>query len=149
MKITDIPAPPGEHKRRKRVGRGPGSGRGKTCGRGIKGQGARSGGSTPPGFEGGQMPFIRCLPKRGFNQRRFATRWQVVNLSALARCAGGAPITPEQLRRAGLIHGMDRPVKILGEGELTAAVQVHAHAFSASATKKIQAAGGTITVLSR
>ena len=149
MHITDLPAPPGEHKRRKRVGRGPGSGRGKTCGRGIKGQGARSGGSTPPGFEGGQMPLIRRLPKRGFNQRRFASDWEILNVASLGRCAGAAPVTPASLRQAGLIHGANRLVKILGEGELKKAVHVHAHAFSASAAKKIQAAGGTITVLPR
>ena len=148
MKITDIPLPPGVNKRRKRVGRGPGSGRGKTCGRGIKGQGARSGGSTPPGFEGGQMPFIRRIPKRGFNHRAFTTRWSVLNLAALAQCAA-SPITPEALRQAGLIHGAARPLKILGEGTVAKALQVHAHAFSASAKSKIEAAGGRVTVLPR
>ena len=148
MKITDLPEPRGGHTRRKRKGRGPGSGRGKTCGRGIKGQGARSGGSTPPGFEGGQMPFIRRIPKRGFNQRAFAPRWSVLNVAALATCAAD-PITPETLRAAGLVHGADRPVKILGEGTLSKALQVHAHAFSASAKTKIEAAGGHVTVLAR
>ena len=149
MNIAEIPVPRGAHKRRKRVGRGPGSGRGKTCGRGIKGQGARSGGSTPPGFEGGQMPLIRRVPKRGFNQRRFAEDWSIVNVETLVRCAASTPITPDVLRQAGLIHGADRPVKILGEGKIAKALQVHAHAFSDSAKAKIAAAGGTVTVLPR
>lgn len=148
MRITDLPAPAGSHKRRKRVGRGPGSGRGKTCGRGIKGQGARSGGSTPPGFEGGQMPLIRRVPKRGFNQRRFAEDWAIVNVEALARCAA-SPITPEALRQAGCIRGSDRLVKILGAGAVAGPLQVQAHAFSGSAKAKIEAVGGTVTVLPR
>ena len=148
MNIAEIPAPRGAHKRRKRVGRGPGSGRGKTCGRGIKGQGARSGGSTPPGFEGGQMPLIRRVPKRGFNHRAFTADWAIVNLDALARCAT-SPITPDALRSAGLVRGARRLVKVLGDGKLSQAMQVHAHAFSASAKTKIEAAGGAVTVLPR
>ena len=95
------------------------------------------------------MPLIRRVPKRGFNQRRFAEDWSIVNVETLARCAAGAPITPDLLRQAGLIHGADRPVKILGDGTIAKAVQVHAHAFSGSAKAKIEAAGGTVTVLPR
>ena len=94
------------------------------------------------------MPLIRRVPKRGFNHQRFADDWSIVNLDALVRCAG-VPITPEALRKAGLIHGIDRPVKVLGDGTISKALQVHAHAFSESAKAKIAAAGGTVTVLPR
>lgn len=141
--LHDLSPTPGSHRDRKRVGRGPGSGTGKTAGRGEKGQKARSGGSIPAGFEGGQMPLHRRIPKRGFHNRN-RVEYQVVNVGDLARLEGD--VTPETLRSAGLIGSLRRPVKVLGNGELEAKLQVTAHAFSESARKKIEAAGGSATV---
>lgn len=134
----------GSRRDRKRVGRGPGSGTGKTAGRGEKGQKARSGGSVPAGFEGGQMPLHRRIPKRGFHNFN-RVEYQVVNVGQLEGLSGD--VGPEALRAAGLIRSLRRPVKILGDGEVSSAVNVTAHAFSGSAAKKIEAAGGTTTVL--
>lgn len=141
--LHDLSPTPGSHRDRKRVGRGPGSGTGKTAGRGEKGQKARSGGSIPAGFEGGQMPLHRRIPKRGFHSRN-RVEYQVVNVRDLARVEGD--VTPETLRAAGLIGSLRRPVKVLGNGELEKKLQVTAHAFSESARKKIEAAGGSATV---
>jgi len=138
--LHDLSPPKGSKHRRKRVGRGPGSGKGKTSGRGEKGQKARSGASIPAGFEGGQMPLHRRLPKRGFHNP-FRTEYQVVNVRDLEGFEGEA--TPETLRGAGLVRSPRMPVKILGDGEITTAVSVTAHAFSAGAREKIEAAGGT------
>ncbi|HSM05780.1 MAG TPA: 50S ribosomal protein L15 [Longimicrobiales bacterium] len=144
--LHDLSPVPGSHRDRKRVGRGPGSGTGKTAGRGQKGQKARSGGSVPAGFEGGQMPLHRRIPKRGFHSRN-RVEYQVVNVGDLAGLSG--EVTPETLRAAGLVGSLRKPVKILGNGELDVALQVTAHGFSASAKKKIEDAGGSATVPDR
>ncbi|NIP59300.1 MAG: 50S ribosomal protein L15 [Gemmatimonadetes bacterium] len=145
--LHDLSPTEGSTHRRKRVGRGPGSGKGKTSGRGQKGQKARSGGKTELGawFEGGQMPIYRRLPKRGFNPLN-RTEYQVVNVRDLSD-VGADEITPEALREAGLIGSRHEPVKILGDGEVEEAYQVTAHAFSGSAKEKIEAAGGSATVV--
>ncbi len=138
---TLVPAP-GSTSARKRVGRGPGSGLGKTSGKGNKGHKARTGGATNPGFEGGQMPMYRRLPKRGFtNPFRVAT--QPVNLSQLKKVST-AEVSPETLYSAGLIGKVDRPVKLLGTGDADRAYTVRDVALSASARAKIEAAGGKI-----
>lgn len=140
MKLDDLKPAPGSNRKHKRVGRGPGSGHGKTSGRGHKGQGSRSGGNTKPGFEGGQMPLQRRLPKRGFHNI-FRIEMAVVNLAQL-EAIGVGEISPEFLSAHGLISGKGRQVKILGQGDLTKALTVRAHGFSASAKAKIEAAGG-------
>jgi len=136
---------PGSRKDRKRVGRGPGSGTGKTAGRGQKGQRARTGGKVRAGFEGGQMPLQRRIPKGGFTPLN-RVEFQVVNLRALEEL-GESEITPQVLRARGLIGSLKEPVKILGAGDLTRAIQVTAHAFSGSARAKIEGAGGSVTAL--
>ena len=141
MKLDDLKPAAGSNKKRKRVGRGDGSGHGKTSCRGHKGQGARSGGNTKPGFEGGQMPLQRRLPKRGFHNI-FRNEMAVVNLAQLDALAVGGEIVPETMSQYGLISGKNRQVKVLGEGNLTKPVTVRAHGFSASAKEKIEAAGG-------
>jgi len=135
---------PGSTKNRKRVGRGPGSGTGKTSGRGENGQNSRSGGGVGPGFEGGQMPLHRRIPKRGFTNIN-RVEYQVVNVGSLSELAGD--VDGPALRAAGLVRSLRKPIKILGDGELTSAVHVTAHAFSSSARSKIEAAGGTAKVL--
>ncbi|HWP23929.1 MAG TPA: 50S ribosomal protein L15 [Candidatus Binatia bacterium] len=141
MRLDELKPAVGSSKKRKRVGRGDGSGHGKTSGRGHKGQGARSGGNIQPGFEGGQMPLQRRLPKRGFHNP-FRIENAVVNLKQLETFAAGAEVTPESLRERGLLSGKHRRVKILGEGSLSKALTVKAHGFSAKAKEKIEAAGG-------
>jgi len=136
---------PGAVRERKRVGRGHGSGHGKTSGRGQKGQKSRSGwkGGTRPGFEGGQTPLYMRFPKRGFSNAPFKKEYAVVNVGVLnERFEEGTEITPELLRREGLVK-KNLPVKILGDGELTKKFSVKAHKFSASAKEKIEAAGGS------
>lgn len=135
-------------KPRHRVGRGPGSGSGKTSGRGHKGYGQRSGSSSRRGFEGGQMPLQRRVPKRGFHNV-FKARVAEVGLRDLERVQVDGPITPDVLREHGVIKGRFDLVKVLATGELTRAVVVQAHAFSEGARKKIEAAGGTATVIAR
>jgi large subunit ribosomal protein L15 len=135
----------GSHRNRKRVGRGPGSGTGKTSGRGQKGQKARSGASIPAGFEGGQMPLQRRIPKVGFTPLN-RVAFQVINVRALEELQE-AEVTPEVLRAHGLIGSLKEPVKILGTGEISRTVSVKAHAFSASARAKIEAAGGSVSVV--
>jgi large subunit ribosomal protein L15 len=127
---------------RKRLGQGRATGHGKTSGRGGKGQTARSGSSIRVGFEGGQMPLIRRIPKRGFNNARYATRYIPVNLGALNRFAEGARVDEEQLRQAGLAAGRADGIKILGGGSLERKLIVCAHAFSAAARARIEALGG-------
>ena len=149
MDITSIPAVPGARKRRKRVGRGIGSGHGKTSTRGQKGQRARTGEGKHPGFEGGRTPLIRKIPKRGF--RRKATGREpireIVNVQALNRFAEGQRITPEALEGAGLIRDARHIVKLLGDGTLAKRVTVAIHQASASATAKVTHAGGAIELL--
>jgi large subunit ribosomal protein L15 len=144
--LHDLKPSKGSHRDRKRVGRGPGSGTGKTSGRGHKGQKARSGASIPAGFEGGQMPLQRRIPKRGFTPLD-RSEYQVVNIRALEDVPGDE-VSPETLHAQGLIGSLKEPLKILGDGELTRALTVSAHAFSASAREKIEAAGGSAKVLS-
>lgn len=139
MKLHELQPAPGSKRARKRVGRGRGSGIGKTAGRGHKGQKSRSGYRRRAGFEGGQMPLIRRVPKRGFHNL-FRREYSVVNLAQLAGMSG--EVTPESLAEAGLVRH-DARVKILGDGELGAALTVRAHKFSRSAREKIEAAGGS------
>jgi len=137
----------GKHTRRRRVGRGTGTGRGKTCGRGHKGGGSRAGSTSISLYEGGQMPLFRRLPKRGFSNKNYATRCEIVNVSQLERFDDGAAVGIEQLSDVGLIGGAKSKVKILGKGELTKKLQVTAHKFSRTAEQKIAASGGTATVI--
>lgn len=139
--LENLRPPAGSRASRKRVGRGPGSGHGKTSGRGHKGAKARTGTSIPPWFEGGQMPLHRRLPKRGFLPPE-RVRYQTVNVRNLEELEE-AEIGPEVLKTHGLIGSLRRPVKILGDGELTRAVRVRAHAFSETARRKIETAGGS------
>ena len=141
MKLDDLKPATGSNKKRKRIGRGDGSGHGKTSGRGHKGQGARSGGNTKPGFEGGQMPLQRRLPKRGFHNP-FRIEMSVVNLGQIDALPAGSEVTPEVLIEHGYVSGKRRRVKILGDGSLSKALTVKAHGFSAKAKEKIEAAGG-------
>jgi large subunit ribosomal protein L15 len=145
MDLGTLKPAPGATRERRRVGRGTGSGLGKTAGRGHKGKGARSGGNTPPGYEGGQMPLQRRLPKRGFRPLD-RTEYVVVNLRDLAAFPAGDTVTPDALRARGLIRKRG-DVKVLGTGELPHALTVHAHAFSTKAREAITAAGGSVTVL--
>ncbi|MEE9370354.1 MAG: 50S ribosomal protein L15 [Sedimentisphaerales bacterium] len=137
----------GKHKARKRVGRGTGTGRGKTCGRGHKGSRSRSGASSTSLYEGGQMPLFRRLPKRGFSNYKFQTRYEIINISQLERFDEGTNVGIEQLSNAGLIDSLKNKVKILGDGELTKKLQVTAHKFSKAAEQKIVASGGTAKVI--
>ena len=146
MSLNSLKVPKGATKVRKRVGRGQGSGLGKTAGRGGKGQKARSGGVKGPGFEGGQMPLQRRIPKRGFTNI-FRKEYSVVNVADLATLGGKDPITPEVLLEKGLIRNMKDGVKVLGMGDLKAQIVVRAHKFSKSASDKIQAAGGKAEVI--
>ncbi|MGD0350669.1 MAG: 50S ribosomal protein L15 [Verrucomicrobiota bacterium] len=149
MRLHDLKPRPGAKHRRKRLGQGESSGHGKTSGRGGKGQTARSGSSIRIGFEGGQMPLIRRIPKRGFNNARFATRYIAVNVGDLDRFDNGARVDEAALRAAGLANGRADGVKILGGGELTKKLTVNASAFSASARAKIETRGGTCEIISR
>jgi len=144
MMIHEITEQVGAKRRRKRVGRGEASGLGKTSGRGHKGAGSRSGWSYRANYEGGQIPFARRIPKRGFNNVNFATHFHVVNLKVLeARCESGATVDVETLAKLGIVRDASRPLKVLGEGELSKKLTVVATKFSASAKSKIEAAGGT------
>jgi large subunit ribosomal protein L15 len=144
MRLHNLSPRPGAKKRRKRLGSGESSGHGKTSGKGHKGQKARSGGSIRLGFEGGQMPLIRRLPKRGFNNAAFKTRFAIVNLDDLNEFADGTAIDEAMLRKAGLVRGKIDAVKILGRGELTKKVSISGAKFSETAKRKIEAAGGSI-----
>jgi large subunit ribosomal protein L15 len=147
MRLNDLKPRPGAKHRRKRLGQGESSGHGKTSGRGGKGQTARSGSSIRIGFEGGQMPLIRRIPKRGFNNARHAVRYNPVNVEALNQFEDGARVDAAMIREAGLANGPIRRVKILGDGELKRKLTILAHKFSASARQKIEAAGGTCEVI--
>jgi len=144
MDLSHLHPAPGAVKKRKRLGRGIGSGLGKTSGKGHKGRGSRSGGNTPPGYEGGQMPLSRRLPKRGFHNPS-REEFGIVNLGSLERFTAGSVVDLAILREAGLIRGKKK-VKILAQGELTKALTVKAHAFSQHAREKIVAAGGSVEV---
>jgi large subunit ribosomal protein L15 len=149
MRLHDLKPNPGAKTRRKRVGRGPGSGRGKTSTRGHKGQGSRAGSSTRASFEGGQMPYIRRLPKRGFNNARTRVEYLPVNLAALEEhFEAGATVNLEAILAHGLANGRGAVrVKILGQGKLTKKLAVKAHAYSAPAKAAIEAAGGSCEVI--
>jgi len=146
MKLHELKPAEGSRKERNRVGRGIGSGNGKTAGRGHKGQNARSGGGVRPGFEGGQNPLYRRLPKRGFtNPTR--KEYAVVNLDALNRFEAGTTVTPELLLETGIVKNPQDGIKILGNGEVTVKLTVQANKFSQSAIEKIEAAGGKTEVI--
>jgi large subunit ribosomal protein L15 len=147
MRLHDLKPRPGATHRRKRLGQGESSGHGKTSGRGGKGQTARSGSSIRIGFEGGQMPLIRRLPKRGFNNSQYATRYIPVNLEVLNKFEDGATVNEAALRSLGLANGPEKRVKILGDGQLSRKLTVQAHAFSASAREKIEKIGGVCQLI--
>lgn len=146
MKLHELAPAPGSVKDVKRIGRGHGSGNGKTAGKGHKGQKARAGHGMRPGFEGGQMPLQRRVPKRGFNNI-FAEEWLAVNLSALDKFEDGSTVDAAALKAKGIIKKADLPVKVLGNGKLTKKLTVKLNAFSASAAEKINAAGGKAEVI--
>ena len=146
MRLEDLKPAKGATRRTKRVGRGVGSGSGKTSGKGHKGQKARSGGVKGAGFEGGQMPLQRRIPKRGFTNI-FRKEYAIVNLSDLDTMSDSDPVTPETLMQKGLIKDLKAGVKVLGMGELKSKLTVRAHKFSKSALEKIQAAGGKAEVI--
>src|SRR5476651_1388128 len=149
MRLHNLKPRPGSKHRTKRLGQGESSGRGKTAGRGGKGQTARSGSSIRIGFEGGQMPLIRRIPKRGFNNARFTVRYSAVNVGDLEKFDNGAKVDETALRTVGLANGKSARVKILGNGELTKKLTVTVSAFSASAKAKIEAKGGTVEIISQ
>lgn len=146
MKLHELRAAEGSTKKPKRKGRGPGSGNGKDAGRGMNGQNSRSGGGTRPGFEGGQMPLTRRIPKRGFTNI-FKKEWSVINVDDLNGFENGAVVTPEVLEKIGLIKQVKDGVKVLGEGNLEKNVTVKAHKFSKTAIEKIETAGGKAEVI--
>ncbi|MBM7557815.1 50S ribosomal protein L15 [Halanaerobacter jeridensis] len=147
MELHDLQPAEGAKSNRKRKGRGIGSGNGKTAGRGHKGQNSRSGGSTRPGFEGGQTPFFKRFPKRGFSNAKFKTEYSVVNVADLNRFEDGAEVTIADLKDAGLVKQIKDGVKILGDGQLEKSLTVKAHQYSQSAVEKIETAGGKAEVI--
>ena len=147
MKLHELAPAEGSVKDSFRKGRGPGSGNGKTAGKGHKGQNARSGGGVRPGFEGGQLPLYRKLPKRGFNNYRFGKKFAVINVQSLNKFNDGEVVDCAALLSAGIIHNVFDGVKVLGEGEIAKKLTVKAAIFSASAKEKIEAAGGKTEVV--
>ena len=147
MKLHELSPQEGSVKERFRKGRGAGSGNGKTAGKGHKGQNARSGGGVRPGFEGGQLPLYRKLPKRGFNNVRFGKKYYVVNVQSLNKFSDGEVVDCAALLAMGIIDAVNDGVKILGEGEITKKLTVKAAVFSASAKEKIEAVGGKTEVV--
>ena len=147
MKLNNITPTEGAFKERKRVGRGTGSGLGKTSGKGHNGQNARSGGGVRVGFEGGQLPLFRRLPKRGFSNAKFKIRYAVINLSDLEKFAEGTEVTPTLLKEMGVVKNSLDGIKVLGNGKLTKKLNVKANKFSETAKKEIEALGGTIEVI--
>ncbi len=148
MKLNELKPAPGSTRKRKRIGRGNGSGKGGTAGRGHKGQKSRSGASIPAWFEGGQMPLVRRVPKRG--PRRIAHKrfeYDVVNIKTLNLFDDELEVNPERLREAGIVKRKNALIKILGDGELDKKLKVRAHRFSKSAIEKIEAQGGTVEVI--
>lgn len=144
--LSKLKPPAGARKNRKRIGRGPGSGTGKTAGRGSKGQNSRSGGGVRPGFEGGQMPLQRRVPKRGFKPLN-RIRYAIVNVVDLNYFDDGAEVTPERLHEEGFLRKPTDPVRILGDGDLERKLTIKAHHFSGTARKKIEALGGVVEVI--
>jgi large subunit ribosomal protein L15 len=149
MRLHNLKPRPGAKHRRKRIGQGESSGRGRTAGRGGKGQTARSGSSIRIGFEGGQMPLIRRIPKRGFNNYEFATRYNSVNVGELNQFEDGARVDETALRAIGLANGRSHGIKILGSGELTKKLTLVVSAVSASAKAKIEALGGAVEIIAK
>ena len=147
MKLHELRPSEGAFKTSKRLGRGTGSGLGKTSGKGHKGQNARSGGGVRPGFEGGQLPLFRRLPKRGFSNAMFKVEYATINVSDLEKFEEGAVVTPELLKEMGILKKQLAGVKVLGDGELTKKLTVKANKFSKSAIEKIEAIGGKAEVI--
>ena len=147
MKLNELKMNPGSTQKRKIVGRGPGSGLGKTSGRGEKGQKARSGASIKPWFEGGQNPLYKRIPRRGFNNARFTIRYAIVNVSDLNRFEDGETVNLEVLKAAGVVKQVKDGIKILGNGDITKKLTVQANKFSKTAIEKIEAAGGKVEVI--
>ncbi len=147
MILDDVHRGIQKNKKRKRIGRGPGSGHGKTSGRGHKGQGSRSGYSRKPGFEGGCVPIYRRVPKRGFTNARFRTDYTIVNVDKLDALADGSTVDLKAILDAGLVSMNTKLLKILGGGELTKKLTVRAHKLSKSAVEKIEGAGGKVVML--
>ncbi|MBF8983503.1 50S ribosomal protein L15 [Lutibacter sp. B2] len=146
MRLHELKPAQGSTKNRKRLGRGTATGQGKTAGRGQDGQNSRSGGSRRPGFEGGQMPLYRRLPKRGFTNI-FKKQWAIINIDALNKFEEGTLVTPELLLETGVIKKIVDGVKILGDGQLEKKIDIRAHKFSQTAIEKIEAAGGKAEVI--
>ena len=146
MRLNDLSPAKGAKKKEKRIGRGPGSGHGKTSTKGHKGQLARAGGGKGPGFEGGQMPLTQRVPKRGF-RNIFRQEVSIVNLKDLGRFEGKEPVTPEQLRNAGLVKSKTGKIKVLGDGALSKPLTIQAHLFSRSAQEKIEKAKGQAEII--
>jgi large subunit ribosomal protein L15 len=146
MRLHDLAPAPGAKTARKRVGRGCGSGWGKTSARGHKGQKARSGGGVPPWFEGGQMPLQRRIPKRGFTNI-FRVPCGIINLSALQKFAPGSQVGPDQFREAGLLSKRYALIKLLAEGELQHSLTIHVHKASKAAVQKVEASGGRVEII--
>lgn len=148
MKLNELKPAPGATRKRKRVGRGRGSGYGGTCGRGHKGQKSRSGGSIPAWFEGGQMPLVRRVPKRGPRRiRHKRVEYDIINIKTLNQFEDEVEVNPERLREVGIIKQKNALIKILGDGELDKRLNVRAHRFSKTAIEKIEAKGGTVEVI--
>ena len=147
MKLHELKPAPGSTKKRKRIGRGTGSGSGTTAGRGMNGQNSRSGGGVRLGFEGGQLPLFRRLPKRGFSNYPFKKHWTIINVETLNQFEDGTEINPELLVEVGLVKKFEDGLKILGNGELERKLTVRANKFTQSAINKIEAAGGKAEVI--
>jgi len=143
--LHNLSPKPGSIHRKKRLGTGSGSGHGQTCTRGQKGQNSTSGGSKPDGFEGGQMPLLRRIPKSGFRNTRFANKFDWINVGQLEKFAAGTEVTAESLKEKGMVSG-NFPVKLLGDGELTKSLKISLHAASKSAVEKVNKAGGNLTL---
>jgi large subunit ribosomal protein L15 len=146
LKLNNIKSPKSARKKKKILGRGSGSGAGKTAGRGHKGQMSRTGKRKRPGFEGGQMPLIRRVPKRGFTSK-FKTEYQIVNLQSLNKCKDNSTVSAKELLSLGLIHKLHVPVKVLGQGKLTKKINVKADKFSKTAQKAIEDLGGKAEII--
>jgi large subunit ribosomal protein L15 len=146
MRLSELKPAPGSKHQKKRVGRGPGSGWGKTAGRGHKGQNSRAGGGTKPGFEGGQMPLTRRIPKRGFHNI-FRKAWAIINLRDLKRFPAESVVDADALKAAGLVNRNSQLIKLLAQGEVTAPLVVKVHSVSEQARARIEAAGGKVEVV--
>ena len=147
MNLHDLRPVPGSNRKAKRLGQGIASGKGKTAGKGHKGHKARAGGGVRPGFEGGQMPLVRRVPKRGFNNARFSKDYQIINLISLSEKFDGGEVGPQELVNAGIIRSIALPVKLLAKGDVDKAFVVKVHVISKGARAKVEAAGGKVEVI--